>query len=316
MNRLVELRKHLDWAGVLPTPLDIERAQASFPSNELVSIIHGGPRMVELRRRAMALVGRDPIISKATEAVDVSREEERLKSMRASGRIIELYRSSDPEFRSILEWVLMTAYPTAHGRLSVHTVLFEPAIRLLGSDEQVEKWDYALRNFGVLGCFALSEVAHASNAAGIETMAEFDGTRQEFVITSPRAESGKFWIGAAGGSATHAVVYARLMVSGVDHGVNAFLVQLRRMEDGATLPGVTCKDTGPKMGRNGVRGEILYRMFKFDLPSAPPMQLDNGYILFSGVRIPRTNLLSRYVQVPKVQVQQLSHHLTSPYSTP
>lgn len=152
----------------------------------------------------------------------------------------------------------MMAFPTAHGRLSVHTVLFEPAVRLLGSDEQVAAYDVAMRDFGILGCFALSEAAHASNAAGIETMAEFDIARQEFVITSPRPESGKFWIGGAGGSATHAVVYARLVVSGVDHGVCAFLVQLRRLGDGALLPGVVCRDTGPKMGRNGV-STLLWR---------------------------------------------------------
>ena len=176
-----------------------------------------------------------------------------MRAVRATARIIELFRNADAEIRATLDWVLSLAYPTAHGRLTVHTFLFEPAVRLLGSDEQVAALDAAMRNFSVLGCFALSEVAHASNAAGVETMAEYDVARQEFVITSPRAESGKFWIGGAGGSATHSVVYARLIVAGTDYGVNAFFVQLRRLEDGAFLPGVVCKDTGPKMGRNGVR---------------------------------------------------------------
>jgi acyl-CoA oxidase len=253
LGRLAELRRHLDAAGRLPVPLDLERGRASFPTNELAGVIFGGARAVELRRRAMTLVGRDPALATASAVADMSREEERLASMRGSARIIELVRSVDPEFRAVLEWVLMMAYPTALGRLSVHTVLFEPAVRLLGSDEQVAALDVAMRDFGVLGCFALSEAAHASNAAGIETMAEFDIARQEFVITSPRPESGKFWIGGAGGSATHSVVYARLIVAGVDHGVCAFLVQLRRLRDGAFLPGVVCRDTGPKMGRNGVR---------------------------------------------------------------
>ena len=257
MNRLTELRQHLDWKGSLPSILDLERLRASFPPSELINIVHGGTRLAELRRRIMTNVDRDPILCKAAAAVEMSREEERYASIKATARIIELFRCTDAESRSILEWILVTAYPTAYGRLSVHTVLFEPAVRLLGSEEQVAEWDLRMRNFSVLGCFALSEVAHASNAAGVETMAEFDPAKQEFVITSPRAESGKFWIGAAGSSATHAVVYARLIVAGIDHGVNAFIVQLRNIVDGSFLPGVVCKDTGPKMGRNGVRDTAL-----------------------------------------------------------
>jgi acyl-CoA oxidase len=114
----------------------------------------------------------------------------------------------------------------------------------------VSAWDADLRNFHVLGCFALSEVAHASNVRGVETTAVYNPATQEFVINSPRDESGKFWIGAAGGSTTHAVVYAQVrgcaiyqatntlywMIfalmqlidhRGKAHGLNAFIVQVR-----------------------------------------------------------------------------------------
>jgi len=40
-----------------------------------------------------------------------------------------------------------------------------------------------------------------------------------------------------GHTSTHAVVYARLITQGVDHGVHPFIVQLRSLEDHSPLPG-------------------------------------------------------------------------------
>ena len=41
-----------------------------------------------------------------------------------------------------------------------------------------------------------------------------------------------------GHTATHAVVVARLITKGVDHGVHTFIVQLRSLKDHSPLPGV------------------------------------------------------------------------------
>lgn len=62
------------------------------------------------------------------------------------------------------------------------------------------------------------------------------------------------------------------------YGVKAFLVQLRDTETFEPMPGITLGDCGHKMGRNG---------------------LDNGWIQFSGVRIPRTNMLMKHTKVDK-----------------
>jgi len=55
--------------------------------------------------------------------------------------------------------------------------------------------------------------------AGLETTATLDKTTDEFVIHSPTIKATKFWPGALGVLATHAVVFARLMVNEKDHGV-------------------------------------------------------------------------------------------------
>lgn len=44
---------------------------------------------------------------------------------------------------------------------------------------------------------------------------------------------------AVGHTATHAVVLARLITKGVDHGIHPFIMQLRSLEDHTPLPGAT-----------------------------------------------------------------------------
>jgi acyl-CoA oxidase len=72
------------------------------------------------------------------------------------------------------------------------------------------------------------------------------------------------------------VVYAEMIIEGKSFGVKPFVVQLRNPRDFKTMSGVTIGDNGAKMGRNGI---------------------DNGWIQFTHVRIPRTNLLMRYTKV-------------------
>jgi acyl-CoA oxidase len=64
---------------------------------------------------------------------------------------------------------------------------------------------------GVIGCFAMTELAHGSNV----------------VIHTPHLGATKWWIGGAASTATHAAVFAQMIVHGKRHGVKTFVVQLR-----------------------------------------------------------------------------------------
>jgi len=59
-------------------------------------------------------------------------------------------------------------------------------------------------------------------------------------------------------------------------GLHCFIVQLRSLEDGSPMPGVNIGDCGPKMGRDGI---------------------DNGWIQFDHVRIPREDMLMKWAKV-------------------
>jgi len=124
------------------------------------------------------------------------------------------------------------------------------------------------------GAFAMTESGHGSDVASIGTTATFDPATDEFVIDTPFRNAWKDYLGNAAKDGQAAVVFAQLIVSGVNHGVHAFFVPIR---DGADfLPGVGGEDDGLKGGLNGI---------------------DNGRLHFTGVRIPRTNLLNRYGDV-------------------
>ena len=64
-----------------------------------------------------------------------------------------------------------------------------------------------------------------------------------------------------------------LYSTGVEHGIHGFMVPIRD-NNLQVLPNVTVEDMGFKMGLNGV---------------------DNAKLTFDNVRIPRVNLLNRYV---------------------
>jgi len=98
------------------------------------------------------------------------------------------------------------------------------------------------------------------------------------VINTPTITATKFWPGEMGKFGGWAVLYARMIISGKSHGVQPFLVQLRDTQTYEPLPGIECGDIGPKFGYSSK---------------------DNGFLIFKNVRIPRDQLLRRYVNVDR-----------------
>ena len=124
----------------------------------------------------------------------------------------------------------------------------------------------------ILGCYAQTELGHGSNVQGLETTATLDLKTDEWVINTPSIKAAKFWPGGLGITATHAVVFAKMIIDGNVHGVQPFIAPIRSLETHHLFDGVEAGDIGPKIGYN---------------------TMDNGYLSFDNYRIPRENLLSR-----------------------
>ncbi|KAL4351354.1 hypothetical protein GQ457_06G037570 [Hibiscus cannabinus] len=159
--------------------------------------------------------------------------------------------------------------------------MFIPAIKGNGTKEQKAKWLPMAYKVQILGCYAQTELGHGSNVRGLETTATFDPQTDEFVLHSPTLTSSKWWPGGMGKVSTHAVVYARLITDGQDHGVHGFIVQLRSLDDLSPLPGITVGDIGMKFGSGAYNS------------------MDNGVMRFDHVRIPRDQMLMGISQVTR-----------------
>ncbi len=159
-------------------------------------------------------------------------------------------------------------------KVGVQFGLFGGAILQLGTKRHHDAYLEDLVAGRLLGCFAMTETGHGSNVQALGTVATYDATTEEFVITTPGDPARKDYIGNAARHATLAVVFAQLEVDGAGHGVHALVVPIR--VDGEPAPGVRIEDCGAKMGLEGV---------------------DNGRLWFDGVRVPRGNLLNRFADV-------------------
>ncbi|KGJ72475.1 acyl-CoA dehydrogenase [Cryobacterium roopkundense] len=170
---------------------------------------------------------------------------------------------------------LVIADPSLQIKGGVQWGLFGAAVLHLGTTVHHDKYLPDIMNLTVPGAFAMTEIGHGSDVASIGTTATFDPETDEFVIHTPFRAAWKDYLGNAAKDGIAAVLFAKLITQGVNHGVHAFYLPIRD-ETGAFLPGIGGEDDGLKGGLNGI---------------------DNGRLHFDHVRIPRENLLNRYGDV-------------------
>ncbi|KAJ4846939.1 hypothetical protein Tsubulata_011496 [Turnera subulata] len=182
----------------------------------------------------------------------------------------EMRRLLDVHHIAEREWLI----DLIEGQMAIHFFLWGSYIKFLGTKRH-EKWLKATESYEVIGCLAMSELGHGSNAQGAETVATYDSSTGEFVVNTPCESAQKHMIGLSANYATHAMIFAQLYTNGRNHGVHGFLVQIRD-GNGKTCPNVRIADCGLKSGLNAI---------------------DNGQIWFDNVRIPRENLLNGVADV-------------------
>uniref|UniRef100_A0A5B6Z5M8 Acyl-coenzyme A oxidase n=1 Tax=Davidia involucrata TaxID=16924 RepID=A0A5B6Z5M8_DAVIN len=254
-----------------------ERKKAQFEVEAMKIVWAGSRHVFEVCDRISKLVASDPDFRKDHRPM-LSRKELFKNTLRKAAhawkRIIEL-RLSEEEASKLRFYVDEPAFT------DLHWGMFVPAIKGQGTEEQQQKWLPLAYKMQIIGCYAQTELGHGSNVQGLETTATFDPKTDEFIIHSPTLTSSKWWPGGLGKVSTHAVVYARLITDGQDHGVHGFIVQLRSLDDHSPLPGITVGDIGMKFG-NGAYNTM-----------------DNGVLKFDHFRIPRDQMLMRVSQVSR-----------------
>ncbi|KAF1999234.1 acyl-CoA oxidase [Amniculicola lignicola CBS 123094] len=233
------------------TLMSSARTSASFDSFELTCMIYGSAHIVKDRRAAFERVEtilgtRDTSVLPSNYAY-TSREDLYMQGLTWGKAAIEdSIQYQHPFFdNSTPQNSLANSSPFGMTRAMV-----ELGIQLCASEEQKRQWLPLFRTGKMIGAYCQTELGHGTFVRGLETTATWDPDTDEFVIHSPTLSSTKFWPGALGFSCTHALVMAQLVVQSKTYGPHLFMVQLRSLEDGTPLPGITLGDIGPKMSYN------------------------------------------------------------------
>ncbi|KAI7869392.1 acyl-CoA dehydrogenase/oxidase C-terminal [Spinellus fusiger] len=261
-----------------------EREKACFQIRELTYLLDGGQKVTEMKERMSLELERNHRF-KMNDIHDLTKEELRERTMlRFSSLVDHLQNEPLEHFRKRME-IVSILDPGFWTRFGVHYGLFIGALQSNATSGQLSYWfgKGSLSLNGIIGCFAMTELGHGSNVPGLETTATFDEASDQFIIHTPTLTATKWWIGGAAHTATHAAVFAQLIVKNKCYGSKCFVVQLRDPKTYDTLTGINIGDLGKKMGRDGI---------------------DNGWIQFTNVRIPRGNMLMKHTKVSRTGIVQ------------
>eukprot|EP01118_Nematostelium_gracile_P012697 TRINITY_DN4676_c0_g1_i1.p1 TRINITY_DN4676_c0_g1~~TRINITY_DN4676_c0_g1_i1.p1 ORF type:complete len:1338 (-),score=335.21 TRINITY_DN4676_c0_g1_i1:47-4060(-) len=252
-------------AGILP----MERKKSTFDAEKLTNYFDGGAEKTKRRRWILAPIEKFDVKNKHNlDLVGHLREH--------VGYFMKIHEPHwDTYVPTREEGAWMSEGSVFQGSLMNHYGLFLPTIELNGSDEQRKWWSQRAKTMQIIGSYAQTELGHGSNVRGLRTIAEYDAKTQEFILNTPTLRSMKWWPGTLGKVATHAIVYAQLILNGKEYGVHSFMVQIRD-ENHLPLSGIELGDLGPKLGDHAN---------------------DTGYMRMKDVRIPREFMLAKYQQV-------------------
>ncbi|WP_078869441.1 acyl-CoA dehydrogenase [Streptomyces sp. NRRL B-1347] len=129
------------------------------------------------------------------------------------------------------------------------------------------------------GTFLCTELEHGNDAAALRTTAVLDRATGGFVLHTPHTGAQKFMANtSAVGGPKSAVVAARLLVDGEDHGVFLFLTPLS--DDMGPLPGITVRPLPPRLG--SPVDHCLTSFNHVSLPRTALLEADHGRLTPEG----------------------------------
>lgn len=215
-----------------------ERRAGTFQVDKMSTFIHGGEEIMKRRREIREFVESKPEFNDPIPVEFMSREE---RNANATRKAVAMTDDTDAIDGSDLFGEGLFYQSLIMGRdlhaMSLHYGMFFPAIQGQADDEQMDEWLGLVVSRAVVGTYAQTELGHGTNLSKLETTATYDPKTEQFVLHSPTITAAKWWPGALGKSANHAIVVANLWTKGESKGPHTFFVQLRDLETHQPMPG-------------------------------------------------------------------------------
>ncbi|KAM3961307.1 peroxisomal acyl-coenzyme A oxidase 3 [Aphomia sociella] len=287
--------EELNYIPDIPSgPLDTYRNSATFEWKRLKLSLEGDVDLLKLKYKIWQTLEKDPLF--AHNVVSPPFEEQKRITQLQLKRINEYKFLTNEMFKSsyskrtralmTINEAVQSLNPSLSVKMAIGIYLFSNALLSLGTERHLKFYEATILNREILASFALTEVAHGSDARLMRTTATYDPTQRQFVIHTPDFEAAKCWVGNLGRTCTHTLLFAQLITpDGTNHGLHGFVVPIRNPATLETYPGLIVGDMGEKIGVNGI---------------------DNGFIMFNQYRIPRDNLLNRTADVTEDGVYESS----------
>ena len=258
-----------------PEILAGERSRSGLNVNQLARHLLSRNDFLERQKRILPTLQSYPVFSKKNQLNLARPDRYHLGLARAKTlRRLSIKHGWDNEDFKIAEYLVDEMSP-----FHLQHTMFATSVREQSNDEQKAHWLPKVEEWEIIGAYGQTEMGHGSNVRGLELQAKWDPTSKEFILHSPTLTASKWWNGALGRTANHAIVVAQLMLPDgkageyKSHGPHQFITQIRDMKTHKPLEGVVIGDIGPKYGYTS---------------------MDNGYMLFNNFRIPHSALLAKY----------------------
>ncbi|KAI5960224.1 POX1, partial [Candida theae] len=159
------------------TSIRTEREAQKFNPQAMQYFLEGSKERAELIKTLTQQMERDPILFTDGSYYDMSKEQLREFTAAKINRLSRYLEVDSLDVFNIRQSLIGVIDPAVGTRMGINLGLFLSCIRGNGTAAQLKYWaldKHTAKIRGIYGCFGMTELAHGSNVAGLETTATFD----------------------------------------------------------------------------------------------------------------------------------------------